>query len=64
VAGRAWACVKPIPLILRFSLRTDGGGPKEETRNRKHRRATAKPEACAKPIMLSTVGRKEKKKGG
>jgi len=26
------------------------------TRNRKHRRAAAKPAACAKPLMLSTPG--------
>ena len=34
------------------------------TRNRKHRRAAAKPAACAKPLMLSTVGRKGKMEGG
>jgi len=27
-----------------------------KTRNRKHRRAAAKPAACAKPLMLSKVG--------
>ena len=26
------------------------------TRNRKHRRAAAKPAACAQPLMLSTLG--------
>ena len=29
-----------------------------QTRNRKHRRAAAKPAACAKPLMLSTLGSK------
>jgi len=32
-------------------------GKISETRNRKHRRAAAKPAACAKPLMLSTAGR-------
>jgi len=30
-----------------------------QIRNRKHRRDAAKPAACAKPLMLSTLGRKE-----
>ena len=34
------------------------------TRNRKHRRAAAKPAACARPLMLSTLGRKGKKGEG
>jgi len=34
------------------------------TRNCKHRRAAAKLAACAKHLMLSTVGRKGKKEGG
>ena len=34
------------------------------TRNRKHCRATAKLAAYAKPLMLSTVGRKGKREGG
>jgi len=29
------------------------------TRNHKHRRAAAKPAACAKPLILSTLWRKE-----
>ena len=33
------------------------------TRNRKHRRAAAKPAACAKPLMLSTVGSKGQRGG-
>jgi len=33
------------------------------TRNRKHRRAAAKPTACAKPLMLSTPGSKGKRRG-
>ena len=33
------------------------------TRNRKHRRAAAKPAACAKPLMLSRVGRKGNREG-
>ena len=33
------------------------------TRNRKHRRAAAKPAACAKPLMLSTPGSKGKRGG-
>ena len=33
------------------------------TRNRKHRRAAAKPAACAKPLMLSTLESKGKRKG-
>ena len=33
------------------------------TRNHKHRRAAAKPAACAKPLMLSTLGRKGKREG-
>jgi len=35
-----------------------------ETRTHKHRQAAAKLVACAKPLILSTLGRKEKKKGG
>ena len=35
-----------------------------KTRNRKHRRASAKLAACAKPLMLATVERKEKREGG
>jgi len=31
------------------------------TRNRKHRQAASKPAACAKPLMLSTLGRKGKR---
>ena len=31
------------------------------TRNCKHRRAAAKPAACAKPLMLSTAGKKGKR---
>ena len=35
---------------------------KVKTRNRKHRRrAAAKPAACAKPLMLSTLWRKGKR---
>ena len=34
------------------------------TRNRKHRPAAAKPAACAKPIMLSTVASKGKTEEG
>jgi len=34
------------------------------TRNHKHHRAAAKPAACAKPLMLSTVGSKGKRGGG
>jgi len=34
-----------------------------QTRNRKHRRAAAKPAACAKPLMLSTPGSKGKRRG-
>jgi len=33
------------------------------TRNRKHRRAAAKPAACAKPLMLSTSGSKGQRGG-
>jgi len=33
------------------------------TRNRKHRRAAAKPAVCAKPLMLSTLGSKGKRAG-
>ena len=45
------------------------GRKKSPTRNRKHRQATAKPAACAKPLMLSTLGREPRgiyvgKKGG
>jgi len=32
-----------------------------QTRNRKHRRAAAKPAACAKHLMLSTPGSKGKR---
>ena len=37
-----------------------------KSRNRKHRRAAAKPAACPKSLMWSTVGsrRKEKREGG
>ena len=35
-----------------------------ETRNRKHRRDAAKPAACAKPLMLSTLGARERGEGG
>ena len=34
-----------------------------KTRNRKHRRAAAKPAVCAKPLMLSTLGSKGKRGG-
>jgi len=34
-----------------------------ETINHKHRQAAAKPAACAKPIMLSTLGSKGKRGG-
>ena len=37
--------------------------PTLSTRNRKHRRAAAKPAACAKPLMLSTPGSKGKREG-
>ena len=40
------------------------GQTNRQTRNHKHRRAAAKPAACAKPLMLSTVGTKRKRKGG
>jgi len=33
----------------------------QRTRNRKHRQAAAKPAACAKPLMLSTLGSKAKR---
>ena len=33
------------------------------TRNRKHRRAAAKPAACAEPLMLSTPATKGKRGG-
>jgi len=35
----------------------------QQTRNCKYRQAAAKPAACAKPLMLSTLGRKGKRKG-
>ena len=35
-----------------------------QTRNRKHRRAAAKPAACTKPLMLSTLGSTGKRGGG
>jgi len=38
-----------------------GANNKCNTRNRKHRRAAAKPAACAKPLMLSTPGSKGKR---
>ena len=34
------------------------------TRNRKHRQAAAKSAACAKPLMLSTVGERKRRKEG
>jgi len=34
------------------------------TRNRKHRRAAAKPAACTKPLMLSKVGSHGGREGG
>ena len=36
---------------------------RNRTRNRKHRRAAAKPAACAEPLMLSTLGSKGKRGG-
>ena len=36
---------------------------KEKTRNRKQRRAAAKPAACAKPLTRSTLGSKGKRAG-
>ena len=41
----------------------DGQTNKQTTRNRKHRRAAAKPAACANPLMLSTPGSKGKRSG-
>ena len=35
----------------------------QSTRHRKHRRAAAKPAACAKPLMLSALGSQGKKGG-
>ena len=35
-----------------------------QTRNRKRRQAAAKPAACAKPLMLATLGSKGKRDGG
>ena len=40
-----------------------GSYDKTRTINRKHCRATAKPAACAKPLMLSTLWRKGKREG-
>jgi len=35
----------------------------DKTRNCKRRQAAAKPAACSKPLMLSTLGRKGKREG-
>ena len=49
-----------LPSDKGMACLTESQRTKSKTRNRNHRRAAAKPAACAKPLMLSTLGSKGK----
>jgi len=54
------ACYEHVcPLIEQLTQQAVAKREQEQTGNRKHRRAAAKLAACAKPLMLPSLGREE-----